>query len=155
MPENNKQRVLYTFLVASLMIYFMFTYNKVLLGVPVNAEMIKFPINQYIIILPIALFFSLLFVNKSSKNIALKLVTPGKTHPAKVKAAFTLGHVIHMAPLMSLVSSIIWSDLTLKEFIAVWPIKILENAPFAFIVNFFIVTPVVGLIFKKLQPYIK
>ncbi|MGL5900962.1 MAG: hypothetical protein ACRCZW_15115 [Lactobacillaceae bacterium] len=120
-----------------------------------NIELLYFPFHQYIIILPIAVLFSLLFVNEGAKIIALKVVTPGKTHPVKVKAAFTAGHVLYMSPLMSLVSSTIWSDLTLREFITTWPIKILENAPFAFMINLFIVTPVVGVIFKKIQPYIR
>ncbi|MCT4410348.1 hypothetical protein DQM11_05460 [Leuconostoc pseudomesenteroides] len=154
MPTNIKQNTIFAIFMATLMSYFMINYNKFLLGAPLNRNLFYFPVKQYIVVLPIAVAFSVLFVNKGAKIIALRFVEPGNTHPFKVKSAFTFAHVIFMAPLMSLVSSGIWSDMTLRDFLLTWPIKILQNAPFAFMINIFIAAPIVGFIFRRIKPYI-
>lgn len=97
MPTNIKQNTIFAIFMATLMSYFMINYNKFLLGAPLNRNLFYFPVKQYIVVLPMAVAFSVLFVNKGAKIITLRLSSPAILILLKSKVLLLL-HMLYSWP---------------------------------------------------------
>ena len=153
LPQNKFQEVIFTFVMAFVMVYAMICYNISLNVGGMQNFVFLAAFKEMLIMWPVAIVLELLFVGKLAQILAFRFVTPGKDPMIMMILAISAMSVCLMCPLMSLVATILFKDAG-SEFVAVWLQTTAFNFPMALCWQIFFAGPLVrnvfGLIMRTL-----
>ena len=146
LPQNKFQEVIFTFVMAFVMVYAMICYNISLNVGGMQNFIFLAAFKEMLIMWPVAIVLELLFVGKLAQILAFRFVTPGKDSMIKMILAISTMSVCLMCPLMSLVATILFKNAG-SQFVAVWLQTTALNFPMALCWQIFFAGPLVRNVF--------
>lgn len=149
MPKTKFQNVIFTILMAFVMVYAMICYNISLNTGGMKNEVFLLAFHELIIMWPLAFVLEMFVVERISHKLAFRIVTPDKNKPIFITLAISSFIVCLMCPMMSLAATILFKDAG-SEFVAVWLQTTALNFPMAFFWQIFFAGPFVRLVFRTM-----
>ena len=147
MPKNKFQDVIFTILMASVMVYGMVAYNIVLNTGAMQNWVFLAVFHEWPIMTLIAIALELLFVGKLAMKIAFQLVNPHSATPTAVMLAISAASVWLMCPCMSFFATLLFKDSHNAQFVSMWVQTTVMNFPMALMWQFFAAGPLVRRVF--------
>ena len=146
MPKNKFQDVVYTIIMATIMVYGMVVYNVALNMGGVSGATFIAAVHELPIMVPIAFILEFFIVGKIAKGLAFTVVRP-TDRPQFITYAISICICCIMCPTMSLVATILFKDTkTFGTWIQTWAM----NFPMALLYQLFYCGPFVRLIFRSI-----
>ena len=151
MPKTKLQNIIFTLIMAFVMVYAMVCYNIALDKGGMTNEIFLLAFYEIPIMWPVACILEYFVVEKLSRKLAFRMVSP-EDKPIFITLAISSMIVCVMCPVMSLVASLLfyllpgraaWSD-----FPAVWAGTVMKNFPMAFFWNMFAAAGLTRVIFR-------
>ena len=144
MPKNKFQDVVFTAIMATIMVYGMIVYNVALNMGGVSGETFLAALHELPIMAPIAFVLEFFVVGKIARMLAFTVMTPDD-RPQFITYAISICICCIMCPVMSLIATILFKDTkTFGTFIQTWGM----NFPMAILYQMFYCGPLVRLIFR-------
>ena len=147
MPKNKFQDVIFTIIMASLMVYGMVAYNIVLNTGSLQNWVFGAVFHEWPIMTLIAIALELVFVGKLAMKVAFRLVNPREAGPTQIMLAISAASVWIMCPCMSFLATLLFKDSHNAQFFAIWVQTTVMNFPMALMWQFFFAGPVTRRIF--------
>ena len=152
MPKTKFQNVIFTLMMALVMVYAMICYNISLNKGGMSGEVFLLAFHELIIMWPLAFVLEMFVVERLARKLAFRLVTPGQDRPIFITLAISSMIVCLMCPTMSLAATILFKDPG-ANIIPIWLETTALNFPMAFFWQIFFAGPLVrtifGAIFKE------
>ncbi len=148
MPKTRFQNVIFTLMMAFLMVYAMICYNIALNRGGMTNEVFLLAFHELVIMWPIAFILEFFVIDKVAHAIAFRVVTP-KDRPFAITTAISISIVITMCPIMSLIATILFKNAG-SQFIAVWLQTVAFNFPMAFFWQLCYCGPFIRFLFRLL-----
>ena len=146
MPKNKFQDVIFTIIMATIMVYGMVVYNVALNTGTVNGTTFLTATHELPIMVPIAFVLEFFIVGKIAKMLAFTVMRP-TDRPQFITYAISICICCIMCPIMSLVATILFKDQhTFSTWIQTWAM----NFPMAICWQMFYCGPLVRLIFRTI-----
>lgn len=149
MPKTKFQNVIFTIIMALVMVYAMICYNISLNTGGMKNEVFLLAFHELIIMWPLAFVLEMFVVERLAQRLAFRIVTPGKDKPLFITLAISSFIVYLMCPMMSLAATILFKNAG-SEFVAVWIQTTALNFPMAFFWQIFFAGPFVRLVFRTM-----
>ena len=149
MPTTKFQNVIFTIIMALVMVYAMICYNISLNTGGMKNEVFLLAFHELIIMWPLAFVLEMFVVERLAQKLAFRIVTPGKDKPIFITLAISSFIVCLMCPMMSLAATILFKNAG-SEFVAVWIQTTALNFPMAFFWQIFFAGPFVRLVFRTM-----
>ena len=149
MPKTKFQNVIFTLMMAFLMVYAMICYNIAINRGGMTNEVFMLAFHEVIIMWPVAFVLEMFVVERLAKMLAFRLVSPDDK-PIFILLAISSMIVCLMCPMMSLVATILFQNPG-KEIIALWFQTTVLNFPMALCWQIFFAGPLVRLIFRTVS----
>ncbi len=146
MPKNKFQDVIFTIMMATIMVYGMVVYNVALNMGGLTNEAFLIALHELPIMVPIAFVLEFFLVSKLAAMLAFKVMRPDD-RPQFITYAISICICCIMCPIMSLVATILFKDT--KDF-ATWIQTWALNFPMALMYQLFYCGPLVRLIFRTI-----
>ncbi len=144
MPKNKFQDVVFTAIMATIMVYGMIVYNVALNMGGVSGETFLAALHELPIMAPIAFVLEFFVVGKLARMLAFNVMRPDD-RPQFITYAISICICCIMCPVMSLIATILFKDTkTFGTFIQTWGM----NFPMAILYQMFYCGPLVRLIFR-------
>lgn len=144
MPKNKFQDVVFTAIMATVMVYGMIVYNVALNMKTVTGETFLAALHEMPIMVPIAFILEFFIVGKLARKLAFTVVTPDD-RPQFITYAISICICCIMCPIMSLIATLLFKDTkTFGMFIQTWAM----NFPMAVLYQMFYCGPLVRFIFR-------
>lgn len=148
MPKTRFQNVIFTTIMAFVMVYAMICYNIALNIGGMSNQVFAMAFGELKIMWPVAFVIELFIVDKLAHILAMRIVTPGVDKPLFIILAISSMIVCIMCPAMSLIATILFKDTAESGFVGVWFQTIVMNFPMAFFWQIFYAGPLVRLIHR-------
>lgn len=152
MPKTKFQNVIFTLMMALVMVYAMICYNISLNKGGMSGEVFLLAFHELIIMWPLAFVLEMFVVERLARKLAFRIVTPGQDRPIFITLAISSMIVCLMCPTMSLAATILFKDPG-ANIIPIWLETTALNFPMAFFWQIFFAGPLVrtifGAIFKE------
>lgn len=146
MPKNKFQDVIFTLIMASVMVYGMVVYNVALNTEGVTGQTFLLALHELPIMVPIAFILEFFIVGKIAKMLAFKVMKPDD-RPQFITYAISICICCIMCPVMSLAATILFKDTkTFGTWVQTWAM----NFPMALLYQMFYCGPLVRLIFRTI-----
>ena len=149
MPKTKFQNIIFTLLMAFVMVYAMVCYNIAWNVGGMQNRVFVIALEEIVIMWPVAFFLEFFVVEHLSQKLAFRLVTPGRDKPIFILLAISSMIVCLMCPIMSLIATILFQNPG-SELIAVWLQTAAVNFPMALCWQIFYAGPLVRLIFRTI-----
>lgn len=146
MPKTKSQELLFTLLMAFVMVYAMICYNIAIEKGGMSNGVFIIAIHEIPIMWPVAVILEFFIVGRLAKALAFRFVTP-QDKPVIILSAVSSMIVCLMCPAMSLIATILFADAG-TQFISVWLQKFALNFPMALCWQIFFAGPLVRNIFR-------
>lgn len=143
MPKNKFQDVIFTLLMASIMVYGMVVYNVALNTGKVDASTFLAATHELYIMVPVAFVLEFFIVGKLAGKLAFTVMKP-TDRPQFITYAISICICCIMCPVMSLVATILFKEPSFGAWIKTWAC----NFPMAICYQLFYCGPFVRLIFR-------
>ena len=150
MPKNKFQDVIFTIIMATIMVYGMVVYNVVLNTGTVNGTTFLAATHELPIMVPIAFVLEFFVVGKIAKMLAFTVMRP-TDRPQFITYAISICICCIMCPIMSFIATLLFKNAG-KEFVAVWLQTTFLNFPVAFFWQLMYCGPFIRFLFRKLFP---
>lgn len=144
MPKNKFQDVVFTIIMATIMVYGMVVYNVALNTGGVTGETFFIAIHELPIVVPIAFVLEFFIVGKIARGLAFSVMKPDDRQQF-VTYAISICICCIMCPIMSLVATILFKE---NKSFGTWIQTWAMNFPMAICYQLFYCGPFVRLIFK-------
>ncbi len=146
MPKNKFQDIIFTLIMASVMVYGMVVYNVALNIGGVTGQTFLLALHELPIMVPIAFILEFFIVGKIAKMLAFKVMRPDD-RPQFITYAISICICCIMCPIMSLAATILFKDTkTFGTWVQTWAM----NFPMALLYQMFYCGPLVRLIFRTI-----
>lgn len=146
MPKNKFQDVIFTLIMATVMVYGMVVYNVALNIGGVTGQTFLLALHELPIMVPIAFILEFFIVGKIAKMLAFKVMRPDD-RPQFITYAISICICCIMCPIMSLAATILFKDTkTFGTWVQTW----VMNFPMALLYQMFYCGPLVRLIFRTI-----
>ena len=145
MPKTKFQEVVYTIIMAMIMVYGMIFYNVCLNRGVVEVLNFKLSLSEMPIMVPIACILELFIVGPIARKLAFTVVKP-TDRPQVITYAISICICCIMCPVMSLVATFLFKD----HGFGTWIQTFAFNFPMAIFWQMFYCGPLVRLIFRTL-----
>ncbi len=146
MPKNKFEDVIFTAIMATIMVYGMIVYNVALNTGGVQGITFLLALHEMPIMVPIAFVLEFFVVGKLAKMLAFTVMKP-TDRPAFITYAISICICCIMCPIMSLIATILFKDThTFGTWIQTWGM----NFPMAILYQMFYCGPLVRLIFRTI-----
>ena len=150
MPKTKFQNVIFTLMMAFLMVYAMICYNITLnIGVMSN-QVFLMAFGEMRIMWPVAFILEFFFVDNLAHKLAFRMVTP-QDRPIVIILAISIMICCIMCPIMSLIATLLFKNAG-SQFVAVWLQTTFMNFPVAFFWQLIYCGPFIRFIFRKMFP---
>ena len=147
MPKTKFQNIIFTLLMAFVMVYAMVCYNIAWNVGGMQNRVFVMALEEIVIMWPVAFFLEFFVVEHLSQKLAFRLVTPGRDKPIFILLAISSMIVCLMCPIMSLIATILFQNPG-SELVAVWLQTAAVNFPMALCWQILFAGPLVRLIFR-------
>ena len=131
MPKTLFQNIIFTLMMAFLMVYAMICYNISLNIGGMTTAVFLMAFHEMVIMWPVAFILEFFIVDKLAHKLAFRLVTP-EDRPVFITLAISLMIICIMCPVMSFIATLLFKNAG-SQFIAVW----LQTAVFNFTITLF------------------
>lgn len=148
MPKNKFQDVVFTIIMATIMVYGMVVYNVALNVGGVSNFVFLAALHELPIMVPIAFILEFFIVGKLARMLAFSVMKP-TDRPQFITYAISICICCIMCPIMSLVATILFKDV--KSF-GTWVQTWAMNFPMAILYQMFYCGPLVRFIFRHIFP---
>ncbi len=146
MPKNKFQDVVFTAIMATIMVYGMVVYNVALNTGGVSTQTFLSALHELPIMVPVAFVLEFFVVGKIARMLAFTVMTPND-RPQFITYAISICICCIMCPVMSLVATILFKDTkTFGCWVQTWGM----NFPMAICYQMFYCGPLVRLIFRTI-----
>lgn len=146
MPKTKFQNVVFTILMATVMVYGMVVYNVALNTGGVKNETFLIALHELPIMVPIAFVLEFFIVGKVAGALAFKVVRP-TDRPQVITYAISCCICCIMCPVMSLVATILFKENpSFGTWVQTWGM----NFPMALLYQLFYCGPVVRFLFRSI-----
>lgn len=146
MPKNKFQDVVFTIIMATIMVYGMVVYNVALDTGGVYKDTFLLALLELPIMVPIAFVLEFFVVGKIARKLAFTVMRPDD-RPQFITYAISICICCIMCPIMSLVAMLLFKDTkTFGTWIQTWGM----NFPLAIFYQIFYCGPLVRLIFRAI-----
>jgi hypothetical protein len=149
MPQNKLQDVVFTLIMASVMVYGMVTYNVALSTGTVELSTFTAGARELAIMIPVAFVLEFFVVGKIAPKLAFSVVRP-TDRPQFITYAISICICCIMCPVMSLIATFLFMDATLATWFPTWIHTWVLNFPMAICYQLFYCGPFVRLIFRAI-----
>ena len=144
MPKTLLEKVVFTIVMATIMVYGMIVYNVALNTGGVTNATFLMALHEMPIMVPVAFVLEFFVVEKLATALAFTFMRPSD-RPQFITYAISLMIVCIMCPIMSLIATMLFKDThTFGTFIQTWGM----NFPCAVLWQLFYCGPLVRLIFR-------
>ena len=150
MPKTKFQNVIFTLMMAFLMVYAMICYNISLNLGEMSNQVFLMAFHEMVIMWPIAFILEFFVVDNLAHKLAFRMVTP-QDRPIVITLAISVMIICIMCPVMSLIATLLFKNAG-SQFIAVWLQTTFMNFPVAFFWQLMYCGPLIRLIFRNLFP---
>ena len=150
MPKNKFQDVVFTIIMATIMVYGMVVYNVALNTGGVRGETFLLALHELPIMVPIAFVLEFFVVGRIAKILAFTVMRPDD-RPQFITYAISICICCIMCPIMSFIATLLFKNAG-KEFVAVWLQTTFLNFPVAFFWQLMYCGPLIRFIFGKMFP---
>ena len=145
MPQTKVQNIVYTVIMAIIMVYGMIVYNVALnTGGVTNATFVM-ALHEMPIMVPIAIVLEFFVVEKLATRLAFTFMRP-TDRPQFITYAISLMIVCIMCPVMSLIATLLFKEPSFGTWVQTWGC----NMPMALIWQLLFVGPLTRLIFRNI-----
>ncbi|MDO4490717.1 MAG: DUF2798 domain-containing protein [Lachnospiraceae bacterium] len=146
MPKNKFQDVIFTIIMATIMVYGMVVYNVALATGGVTNQTFLIALHELPIMVPIAFVLEFFIVGKLAKALAFTVVRP-TDRPQVITYAISICICCIMCPVMSMIAMFLFKDTkSFGTWIQTWGM----NFPMALLYQLFYCGPLVRLIFRTI-----
>lgn len=149
MPKTKLQNIIFTLLMALVMVYAMICYNIALDKGGLSNEVFLLAFHELIIMWPVAVILELFVVEKLAQKLAFRIISPESSEPIFVILAISSMTVCLMCPMMSLIATVLFKNPG-SEIIAAWFQTTVINFPMALFWQIFFAGPCVRFVFRML-----
>lgn len=144
MPKNKFQDVVFTLIMATIMVYGMIVYNVALNTGEVTGMTFVMALHEMPIMVPAAFILEFFVVGELARKLAFSVMRP-TDRPAFITYAISICICCIMCPIMSLIATILFKDThTFGTWIQTWAM----NFPMAILYQMFYCGPLVRFIFR-------
>ena len=143
MPRNKFEDVIFTAIMATIMVYGMVVYNVALNTGGVTGATFLMALHELPIMVPIAFVLELFVVGKIAQKLAFTVVRP-TDRPQVITYAISICICCIMCPTMSLIATFLFKTPSFGTWIETWAM----NFPMAICYQMFYCGPLVRLIFR-------
>lgn len=145
MPQTKVQNIVYTVIMAVIMVYGMIVYNVALnTGGVTNATFVM-ALHEMPIMVPIAIVLEFFVVEKLATRLAFTVVRP-TDRPQVITYAISTMIVCIMCPTMSLIATLLFKEPSFGTWVQTWGC----NMPMALIWQLLFAGPLTRLIFRNI-----
>lgn len=145
MPKTKLQNIIFTIIMATVMVYGMIVYNVSLNTGGVHGENFLLSLHEMPIMVPIAFLLEFFVVEKLATRLAFSFMQP-TDRPQLITYAISTMIVCIMCPVMSLIATLLFKTPSFGTWIETWGM----NMPMALIWQLLYCGPLVRLIFRTL-----
>ena len=145
MPKTKFQNVIFTLMMAFLMVYAMICYNISLNIGGMSNQVFLMAFGEMKIMWPAAFILEFFIVDSLAHRLAFRIVTP-KDRPFAITAAISIMIICIMCPVMSLVATFLFKEPSFGMWVKTWAM----NFPMAICYQMFYCGPFVRLIFRAI-----
>lgn len=144
MPKNKFQDVVFTIIMATIMVYGMVVYNVALNTGGVSGQTFLLALHELPVMVPVAFVLEFFIVGKIARKLAFSVMRPDD-RPQFITYAISICCI--MCPTMSLAATILFKDTkTCGTWVQTWAM----NFPMAILYQMFYCGPFVRLIFRTI-----
>ena len=147
MPKTKFQNVVFTIIMAAIMVYGMIVYNVSLNTGGIRSENFLLALHEMPIMVPIAALLEFFVVEKLATRLAFTFMRP-TDRPQLITYAISTMIVCIMCPVMSLIATLLFKTPSFAEWIHTWALNMLM----ALIWQLLYCGPLVRLIFRTIFP---
>lgn len=150
MPKSRLENILFTLVMAFVMVYAMVCYNIAIERGGMTNEVFLIAFHEMPIMWPIACILEYFVVEKLATKLAFRLVNPKEDKP--VFMVLTIGSMIVclMCPVMSLIATVLFAHPG-NQVVSVWLQKLTLNFPMALCWQIFFAGPFVRNLFAWIK----
>lgn len=145
MPQTKLQNLIFTILMAIIMVYGMIVYNVALNTGGVTNATFGMALHEMPIMVPVAIVLEFFIVEKLATRLAFTVVRP-TDRPQVITYAISTMIVCIMCPTMSLIATLLFKEPSFGTWIQTWGM----NMPMALIWQLLFAGPLTRLIFRTL-----
>lgn len=146
MPKNKFQDVIFTLIMATVMVYGMIVYNVAVNMKGVTNQTFLIALNEMPIMVPIAFVLEFFIVGNLAKRLAFKVVRPDD-RPQFITYAVSICICCIMCPIMSFIAMMLFKETkSFGQWIQTWGM----NFPMAILYQLFYCGPLVRFIFRHI-----
>ena len=145
MPKNKFQDVVFTAIMATIMVYGMVVYNVALNTGDVSGTTFVAALHELPIMVPIAFILEFFVVGKIARGLAFSVMTP-QERPQFITYAISICICCIMCPVMSLIATVLFNKPDFCTWVQTWA----RNFPMAICYQLFYCGPLVRLIFRTI-----
>ena len=149
MPKTKLQNIIFTLLMALVMVYALICYNIALDKGGLSNAVFLLAFHELTFMWPIAVILELFVVEKLAQKLAFRIIAPESNEPIFIVLAISAITVCLMCPMMSLVATVLFKNPG-SEIIAVWFQTTVMNFPMALFWQIFFAGPCVRFVFRML-----
>ena len=150
MPKTLPEKIVFTIIMAAIMVYGMIVYNVALNTGGVTNATFAMALHEMPIMVPAAFILEFFVVDNLAHKLAFRMVTP-QDRPIVITLAISVMIICIMCPVMSLIATLLFKSAG-SQFIAVWLQTTFMNFPVAFFWQLMYCGPFIRLIFRKMFP---
>lgn len=145
MPKNKFQDVVFTIIMAAIMVYGMVVYNIALNTGTVDGTTFIAALHELPIMVPVAFILEFFIVGRLARLLAFTVMKP-TDRPQFITYAISICICCIMCPVMSLVATILFKEPSFGMWVKIWAM----NFPMAILYQMFYCGPFVRLIFRAI-----
>ena len=150
MPKTLLEKIVFTVIMAAIMVYGMIVYNVALATGGVTNATFGMALHEMPIMVPVAFVLEFFVVEKLATRLAFTFMRP-TDRPQLITYAISTMIVCIMCPAMSLIATLLFKTPSFAEWIHTWAL----NMPMALIWQLLYCGPLVRLIFRTIFPSAK
>lgn len=149
MPKTLRERVIYLFCMACMMVYGMEVYNKAILHGSMDNSLFFIPIGTFFSLVAIVMILQEFVGGPLARKMASRVVDASTDREIAVIVTIQVMTVLVMCPSMSMVATLLFKGID-SQIPAKWVQTLVMNFPMAFFWQIMIAGPVVRMIVRKL-----
>ena len=146
MPKTKLQNIIFTLIMAFVMVYGMVCYNIAIEKRGMSNDIFLIAFHEIPIMWPIAFILEFFVVEKLSKILAFRIIAP-EDKPIFILLAISAMIVCLMCPIMSFIATLLFAHAG-SQIVAVWLQKLVLNFPMALCLQIFFAGPAVRNVFR-------
>lgn len=149
MPKTKFQTLIFSVMMAVVMVYGMELYNVALAAGGLKNELFAYPFKDMLLMTAIVILLEKTVGGPVAKKLVRRAVAPDTKKPLAATLFMSAFTVCVMCPMMSLAATILFKDAK-EQFVFVWLQTAARNFPMAFFWQMFFAGPLVRFSFRRI-----